>query len=748
MSRSITIEDLYAIQFLSRPRISPDGRRVAFVVTTIDEGKHEYRSSIWIAPTVGGEATQFTGGTANAHSPCWSPDGRWLAFVTDREGELSSKDVQEQKKQGMSYPDRERRFAPSATHSHDLKGKGKGQIWLIPSDGGEAHQLTFMPHGASNPIWSPDSKRMVFSATVGPLDEETEDGKILPKVRVIDRLLYRLDGVGFIYERRQHLFLVDVSGGEPKQLTDGDWDDKDPTWSPDGTHIAFASSRAEDRWRLPCPDIYTLSIENGQEDVEQRATINDDQERQPSIKVHHSALDHQDGASAPTQHPHSPRPYVREETGELRCLTDGTRSCFSPSWSPDGKTIAFLAKPKLRSGNHNEVFIIDALTPQAEARCLTGEFEGGCSDWTNSDMTNEQMMPAPVWSTDCQTLYILAAQRGSTRVYAVDRAGAGKQPPTLTPGNMHVLDFSIDQFKNTAAILIENPTHVAEIFVSSISASEELRQLTTFNDALFDELELATPEYMPYSGVDGWPMDGWILKPRDFDASKKYPLIVEIHGGPNTQYGYGFMHEMQMLAAAGYVVLFTNPRGSLGYGRDFALAVRGEWAVKDSLDIMAGVDTVIQKGYIDEQRLGVIGGSYGGFMTSWLIGHTDRFRAAVADRSVIDRFSFFGSSDIGWDFTDDDMEVAPWDDPKRYMRMSPITYVKNIHTPVLIIHSESDLRCNIEQSEQLFAALKYLGREVLFVRFEGQSHGLSRGGHPKLRQERLRHIRAWFEKYL
>ena len=333
-------------------------------------------------------------------------------------------------------------------------------------------------------------------------------------------------------------------------------------------------------------------------------------------------------------------------------------------------------------------------------------------------------------------------------MYVVDRAGAGKQPPTLTPENLHVLDFSIDQSRNTAAILIENPTHVAEIFVSSISAPGELRQLTTFNDALFDELDLATPEYMPYSGFEGWPMDGWILKPRDFDANKKYPLIVEIHGGPNTQYGYGFMHEMQMLAADGYVVLFTNPRGSLGYGRDFALAVRGEWAVKDSLDIMAGVDAVIEKGYIDEQRLGVIGGSYGGFMTSWLIGHTDRFRAAVADRSVIDRFSFFGSSDIGWDFTDDDMEMAPWDDPERYMRMSPITYVKNIHTPVLIIHSESDLRCNIEQSEQLFAALKYLGRETLFVRFEGQSHGLSRGGHPKLRKERLRHIREWFEKYL
>src|SRR5260221_2819048 len=677
MTRSITIEDLYQFKFLSRPRISPDGQRIAFVVTTIDEQKHAYRSALWMVPTSGGEATRFTTGPANAHSPAWSPDGRWLAFVSEREGEPVGKDEQEQKKHG----------------------KGKAQVWLIPTNGGEARQLTFMPHGASNPVWSPDSKRLVFNAAVGPIDEEGADGKPLPKARVIDRLFYRLDGVGFIYERRQHLFLLDIAGGEPQQLTDGDWDDGDAAWSPDGTRIVFTSNRAEDRWRFLVADLYTLNIVDG-------------------------------------------------KAGELQRLTNGSLNCSSPSWSPDGKTLAFYGTPKLRSGGHSELFTLAADAAQDEPRCLTHEFEGSCSDSTNSDTTDEHVAPPPTWSPDGKTLYILATRRGATRVFAIPGSEAGEQPTTLTPGDVHVLDFSADQANNTLAVLIEDPTHLAEICTCSPTAPGKLRQLTPCNQELLREITLVTPEYLAYTGEDGWAMDGWVLKPPDFDPSRKYPLIVEIHGGPNTQYGYGFFHEMQLLAAAGNVVLYTNPRGSTGYGRDFALAVRGAWGIKDSLDILAGVDAVVQQGYIDEQRLGVTGGSYGGFMTNWLIGHHDRFKAAVTDRCVADRSSFFGSSDVGLDFADDDMETTPWEDPELYKRMSPLTYVKNMHTPLLIIHSEQDLRCNIEQAEQLFASLKYMGREVLFVRFEGQSHGLSRGGHRKLRKERLQHILGWFEKYL
>lgn len=677
MARSITIEDLYQIKFLGRPRISPDGDRVAFVVTRIDEHNHEYRSAIWVAPADGGEATRFTAETAHTGSPAWSPDGRWLAFVSEREGEATGKDSKEQKK----------------------LGKGKPQIWLMPTDGGEARQITFMEHGASSPVWSPDSKRILYNAQVGPTDEETEEGKTLPKARVIDRLWYRLDGVGFIYERRSHLFLLAIDGGAPQQLTDGDWDDGSPAWSPDGTRIVFASNHAEDRWRLPGADLYVLPINDG-------------------------------------------------KAGELRCLTDGTLDSNAPSWSPDGKTIAFLASTKLHSAGQVSLYSIAAGADHAAATCLSQDFEGTCMDWTNSDIGDEHLMPAPAWSSDGQTLYVLAAQRGASRIFAMSSHGAGTQPPTLTPGEVHVRDFSIDQAKNKIAMLLATATRPQEIFVRSTTPSDEIRRITGFNDALFDDLHLSTPEYMSYTGVDGWPMDGWILKPHDFDPSKKYPLVVEIHGGPHTQYGYGFFHEMQMLVAEGYVVLYTNPRGSCGYGYDFANAVRGAWGEKDSIDIMNGVDALLQRGYIDEQRLAVTGGSYGGFMTNWLIGHYDRFKVAITDRCVSNMATMFGASDIGWDLAEDNLETTPWENLDRYMHMSPIKYVQNMHTPLLIIHSEQDLRCGIEQAEQLFAALKWMGREVQLVRFEGQSHGLSRGGHPRLRLERLRHIQSWFAKYL
>ena len=675
MTRAITIEDLYKMQFLSRPRISPDGQRVAFVVTTIDERKHAYRSSVWVAPINGDEARKFTFGPANASNPSWSPDGRWLAFISEREGEVAGKDEKK-------------------------RGKGKPQIWLLPLEGGEARQLTFMEHGAATPIWSPDSKQILFSAEVGPPDEETEEGKPLPKVHVIDRLWYRLDGVGYIYERRSHLFLTTIQGGTPQQLTDGDWDDGEAAWSPDGSRVVFTSNRAEDRWRILGADLYTLSIQN-------------------------------------------------ETAGALRCLTDGTLSCASPSWSPDGKTLAFLASYKVHSGGHAYLYSAAADSDKQEPTCLSKDFAGTCMDFTNSDMGDEHLMPAPVWSVDGTTLYVLASYHGASRLFALSAHGAGAHPPTLTPGDVHVRDFSVDAAKKNIALLVGDATRPQEIFtLDTATQGGELHRTTHFNDTLFSELTIVAPEYMPYKGADDWAIDGWILKPHDFKPAQKYPLIVEIHGGPQTQYGYGFFHEMQLLVAQGYVVLYTNPRGSCGYGYNFSFAVNGAWGEKDSIDIMNGLTTLVQRGYIDESRIGVTGGSYGGFMTNWLVSHYDTFKAAVTDRCVTNLASFFGSSDVGWDMGYDNLDTTPWENLEKYMHMSPMKYVQNIKVPLLIIHSEQDLRCPIEQAEQLFAALKWLGREVQLVRFEGQSHGLSRGGHPKSRLGRLRHIMGWFEKYL
>src|SRR5579863_7240855 len=387
MSRSITIEDLYEFQFLSRPRISPDGQRVAFVVTSIEKRTYAYRSSLQVMPVEGGTPVHFTGSNANAHSPAWSPDGRWLAFVSDREGELQGNTHEEQR----------------------MRGKGKAQIWLIPTDGGEARQLTFMPHGAVHAVWSPDSRHVLFSAVVGPLDEETEDGKPLPKVRVIDRLFYRYDGTGFVYDRRQHLFLIHAEGGTPVQLTDGDWDDKDAAWSADGTKIAFISGRTEDRWRTRCADVYTLSIEHG-------------------------------------------------EPGELQRLTDGTRSCNAPSWSPDGQSLAFLAATKYASAGHVELFTLSPPTKDGLLHNLTSEFEGSCSDWTNSDVTDEHIMPAPPWSPDGKTLYVLAGQRGSSRVFAIPSEGAGIGPHPLRP----LSGGGVMRGNNHAQAVSPNNTHALD----------------------------------------------------------------------------------------------------------------------------------------------------------------------------------------------------------------------------------------------------------------------------------------------
>jgi dipeptidyl aminopeptidase/acylaminoacyl peptidase len=245
-------------------------------------------------------------------------------------------------------------------------------------------------------------------------------------------------------------------------------------------------------------------------------------------------------------------------------------------------------------------------------------------------------------------------------------------------------------------------------------------------------------------------LQGWLLKPPAFDdaGGVKYPLILQIHGGPHAMYGHAPFHEMQLMAARGYVVLFTNPRGSAGYGEEFATCTRGRWGEADLPDILGALDAVLALGFVDRERVGVTGGSYGGYLTNWAVGHSDRFKAAVTQRCVSNFHSMYGTSDIGFDFGEYEFGGTPWADAEKLLRHSPISYVERVNTPLLIIHNEGDLRCPIEQAEQLFVALERLGKEVGFVRIPEEDHNLSRSGKPSRRLARLHHLLGWFDAHL
>jgi dipeptidyl aminopeptidase/acylaminoacyl peptidase len=673
--RCITATDLYQLNWVSDPQISPDGQFIAYVVKHIDTDTMKYQTAIWLAPVTQGigAGIRFT---ADGHTPRWSPDGQKIAFVTDRAGPLPAP------KEDESTASRDKRY-----------GKGKSQIWLMPTQGGEAYQLTFLRDGASSPVWSPDSSQILFSGTVSSEPDIPEhDGKPEPRAHRITRVMYRWDSRGFFDEKRTHLLTISANGGDPQQLTDGDWDEEHATWSPDGQKIAFVTDRREERWTLPRWQIWMMNADGSDQ---------------------HSLTD-----------PASEYDFM------------------FPSWSPDGTQLACAAEAATRGGGHADIFVF---APGAEPRCLTQEQFVSFSDAIGNDQRSDHASAMPYWTPDGKSLLVLGNARGAGNIYQL-----AVEDGTLTPvtsGDHHLLGFSVDQQTNAIATVIADARQPGDLFIHWRDSQTTYR-LTDSNAALLEEVEIATPERFDFVSTDGWAIEGWILYPPNFNPDQKYPLLLEIHGGPNTCYGYSFVLEFQLLAAQGYVVVYTNPRGSTSYGRDFGKAVHGRWGLEDYLDLMAGVDAVVDRGFIDTKRMGVLGGSYGGFMTNWILGHTDRFAAAITQRSICNLVSKFGTSDIGPWMARDNWDVPYWENMEKYHFHSPLTYVKNVVTPLLIIHSVEDWRCPIEQAEQFFTALKVLGREVEFLRFEGQSHELTRSGHPRLRVVDLEAKVEWFNRYL
>jgi dipeptidyl aminopeptidase/acylaminoacyl peptidase len=583
------------------------------------------------------------------------------------------------------------------------------QIYLLSMEGGEARPLTDMPKGASNPEWSPNGRSLAFNSITLTKDFEKKKDDAPPEsdVRVITRAEYRENGEGYLDpERRDHIWIVDVpasltSAQKARQVTTGEFAESEITWSRDGAKFYFTSDRVkESYYEPPAAAIYEVSVSGG--DIH---------------KV--TALD-----------------------GPITAL----------SLSPDGRRLAFVGELNRgegviqRSYSQPDLFVTYTelgSTPKNLTDTYDFEIAGGAG--------GDQAPPRggggskPFWSADGRSIFVISAEQGRSNVERVDSETGKVQ--AVTKGDHSLLSYSATPDGSKMALLVSTPTNIGDVFVASVP-SGEVQQLTRVNGELFAKLNLTEPEMIWYKSFDGRRIQAWVQRPPNFEAGKKYPMILDIHGGPHSAYGYVFDHEFQWMAAKGYVVLYPNPRGSTSYGQEFGNIIQYAYPGDDFKDLMAGVDELISRGWVDPEKLGVTGGSGGGVLTNWAIGHTDRFKAAVSQRSIADWAGFWYTADFS-QFTSFWFRGAPWEQEADFKARSPITYIQNVHTPLMLIEGESDFRTPpADGGEQMFRALKYLKRTVVMVRFPGESHELSRSGKPVHRVERLENIVAWFDKYL
>jgi dipeptidyl aminopeptidase/acylaminoacyl peptidase len=638
----LSLEHYADYEWTSNPQLSPDGKQVLYSRSWINLKDDKRETDLWIVNTDGTMNRFFLNGS----NGLWAPDGTKVAFTRDGE------------------PDGTQIF---------IKYLGVE---------GEPTQITKVGKSPGGMVWSPDSKSLAFTMHVeseAPLKltgmpKKPEGANWTKAPRVIDRVDYSQDRVGFLERGFRQVFVVSAEGGTARQVTDGDWNASGSLeWTKDSKQIIFSSYRKDDaEYARGQSNLYSVDV----------------------------------------------------STKNIKEMTTREGSESSPAVSPDGTLIAFRGSLWTNNFYHDQKMFLMNL-------------DGSGLKEITADL--DQTTGNPTWAPDGSGVYFNVREYGSSNVYFASTNGKVKK---VTDGNHMLSAYDISSNGRVVGTW-SDPYNPSDIVFFDLSAPQKIDRITNVNKDILDYIELGAVEEIWYDSKDGQKIHGWIVKPPDFDPGKKYPLVLRIHGGPHGMYHVGFNYNFQLHAAQDQVVLYTNPRGSTGYGYDFANAIQNAYPGNDYDDLMAGVDEVLAKGYIDENKMYVYGGSGGGVLTSWIVGQTDRFAAASVNYPVTNWFSFVGTTDgAGWYYN---FEKFPWEDPTEHIKRSPLMYVGNVKTPTMLMCGENDLRTPISQTEEYYQALKMNKVPTVMIRFNDEFHGTSSKPSNFLRT--FGYLNAWFEKH-